>query len=193
MGILQEILNHNQEFVTNRQYESFQTDKFPDKRIVVVSCMDTRLVELLPKAMNIRNGDVKIVKTAGAVVSHPFGSIMRSIIVAIYELQADEVFIVGHHDCGMAAVNVDRVLSKMKDRNVSPETITTIENSGIHIKEWLRGFDDVSESVMNSVRIVENHPLIPKDVAVHGLVIDPSTGKLDVVVNGYEKETVESN
>ena len=89
----------------------------------------------------------------------------------------------------MAAVNVERVISKMKERNVSPETITTIENSGIHIKDWLRGFDDVSESVANSVRIVENHPLIPDDVAVHGLVIDPSTGKLDVLVNGYEKKT----
>ena len=51
--------------------------------MVIISCMDTRLVELLPKAMNMRNGDVKIIKVAGAVISHPFGSIMRSILVAV--------------------------------------------------------------------------------------------------------------
>ena len=71
-------------------------------KMVIISCMDTRLVELLPKAMNMRNGDVKIIKVAGAVISHPFGSIMRSILVAVYELGADEVCVVGHHDCGMA-------------------------------------------------------------------------------------------
>ena len=34
--------------------------------------------------------------------------------------------------------------------------------------------------------LIKNHPLIPKDIKVHGLIIDPETGKLDVIVNGYE-------
>ncbi len=55
-----------------------------------------------PHAMNLRDGDAKIVKNAGAVVSHPFGGIMRSIIVALYELGCDEVIVVGHRDCGEA-------------------------------------------------------------------------------------------
>ncbi|MEH6945259.1 beta-class carbonic anhydrase, partial [Bacillus sp. JJ722] len=118
---LEEILAFNKDFVENKEFEAFSTDKFPDKRMVIISCMDTRLVELLPKAMNIRNGDVKIIKTAGAVVSHPFGSVMRSILVAIYELNADEVYVIGHHDCGMSAVSVDSMVEKMKKRNVSPE------------------------------------------------------------------------
>lgn len=69
--------------------------------------MDTRLVELLPHALNLRNGDVKIVKNAGALVSHPFGSIMRSILVAVYELQADEVCVIGHHDCGAGKLQAE--------------------------------------------------------------------------------------
>jgi len=36
------------------------------------------------------------------------------------------------------------------------------------------------------VELIKSHPLIPKDIVVHGLVIDPETGKLEVVVNGYE-------
>ena len=43
----------------------------------------TRLVELLQKSMNLGDGDVKIVKNAGAIVNHLVGSIMRSILVAL--------------------------------------------------------------------------------------------------------------
>ncbi|SIC35439.1 Carbonic anhydrase [Mycobacteroides abscessus subsp. abscessus] len=74
--------------------------------MVILTCMDTRLLELLPKAINVANGDVKIIKNAGALVAHPFGSIMRSILVAVYQLQADEVFVIGHHDCGMSASSI---------------------------------------------------------------------------------------
>jgi len=98
MALLNEILDFNASFVSEKKYEQYATTKFPDKRIVILTCMDTRLTELLPKAMNLKNGDAKIIKSAGAVVNHPFGGIMRSILVAIYELQADEVYIIGHHD-----------------------------------------------------------------------------------------------
>ena len=65
-------------------------------------------VELLPKSMNLKNGDVKIVKSAGAIINHPFGGIMRSLIVAVYELHADEIYVIGHHDCGMSAIKTDQ-------------------------------------------------------------------------------------
>ena len=74
----------------------------------------------------------------------------------------------------------------MKMRNVSPETMTIIENSGINLKRWLRGFKDVTESVTNSVGIIRNHPLVPQDIKIHGLVISPTTGKLDLIIDGNE-------
>src|SRR6266704_1435434 len=102
MSILSEILDHNHAFVQSKEYEAFLTDQFPNKRLVVLTCMDTRLVELLPRAMGFKNGDVKLVKNAGAIVSHPFGSVMRSILLAIYQLGAEEVAVIAHHNCGMA-------------------------------------------------------------------------------------------
>ena len=72
--------------------------------------MDTRLTELLLKSMNLKNGDAKIIKSAGAIVTHPFGGIMRSLIIAVYQLKADEVFIVGHHDCGMSSIDTESKL-----------------------------------------------------------------------------------
>ncbi|MCG3086946.1 beta-class carbonic anhydrase [Sporosarcina cyprini] len=186
MTILSEILEFNREFVNEKQYEQYETTKFPDKRIVILTCMDTRLTELLPKAMNLKNGDAKIIKSAGAVVTHPFGGIMRSILVAVYELGADEVYIIGHHDCGMSSIDTDSIVSKMVNRGVDESLFSTLKYSGINMKEWLRGFSDVTESVKRSVDVVRNHPLMDKSVPVHGLVAHPDTGLLDMIVDGYE-------
>jgi carbonic anhydrase len=185
MSLLSEILAHNAQFVASGSYERFRTDQFPNKKMVLVSCMDTRLVELLPRAMNLRQGDVKIIKVAGAIVSHPFGSVMRSILVAIYELGAAEVAIVGHHGCGMAGLSCERVLNKAKDRGVSPETLDILRRSGIDLDRWLTGFERVEDGVSASVEIVRSHPLVPKDIPVHGLIMCPETGRVDVLVEGY--------
>ena len=184
MSLLNEILNYNHEFVSEKEYEPYITTKFPDKHIVILTCMDTRLVELLPRAMNIKNGDVKIVKSAGALVNHPFGGIMRSLLIAVYELQVNEVYIVGHYDCGMSAIEPNQMLNKMIDRGISQETIDMLTYSGIELDEWLSGFKDVHGSVKHSVDMVKNHPLMVKDIPIHGLVINPSTGQLDLVVDG---------
>jgi carbonic anhydrase len=185
MTLLNDILEYNQQFVDSEEYKKYETTKFPKKRMVILTCMDTRLLELLPKSMNISNGDVKTVKNAGALVSHPFGSVMRSILVAVYELQADEVFVIAHHDCGMSALKSDEMIKSMKERGVSEETLKTLAYSGVDFHTWLHGFDNVFESVKHSVSVIKNHPLMPEGVPVHGLVIDPATGKLDLVVDGY--------
>ncbi|WCK52805.1 carbonic anhydrase [Aneurinibacillus sp. Ricciae_BoGa-3] len=188
MSILSEILEFNKGFVEQKSYEAFQTTKFPAKKIVILGCMDTRLTELLPHALNIRNGDAKLIKNAGALVSHPFGSIMRSIIVAIYSLGAKEVFVVGHHDCGMTGLNSADILNEAGERGISDDKISTLKHAGINLDEWLTGFSCVEESVAKSVEQIKSHPLLPADIPVHGLVIHPETGKLDLVVNGYQKE-----
>lgn len=179
--MLNQILEFNKKFVENKGYEPYLSGKFPDKEVVVVTCMDTRLVELLPKALDLRNGDVKMIKTAGAVISHPFGSVMRSILVSIYELGAKEVLVIGHHECGMGNTNPTRIKKRMIESGIKEENLDVLNSSGINLDKWLSGFTDVYESVEHSVSIIKNHPLIPKNIEVHGLVIDPHTGKLEVI------------
>lgn len=184
---LSSIIEHNRTFVENKEYEAYRTSKFPDKKIIIITCMDTRLVELLPKAMNFKNGDVKVIKNAGGIISQPFGSVMRSVLVALYELNADEVIVVGHHECGMASLNADHMIQEMIKRGVSEEVMSTLENSGIKLTKWLRGFDNVTAAVEHTVDVIKKHPLLPPNIPVHGMVIDPTTGALDLVVEGYDK------
>ncbi|BFH62130.1 beta-class carbonic anhydrase [Paenibacillus azoreducens] len=189
MSHISEILEYNRQFVESKQYEQYLTGKFPDKKLVIITCMDTRLVELLPKAMNLKNGDVKIIKIAGAIVSHPFGSVMRSILVALYELNADEVIVVGHLDCGMAALNADHMIQEIRNRGISEEVLSTLENSGIKLNKWLHGFENIHDGVKGTVELIQKHPLLPADVPVHGMIIDPNTGALELVKDGYKERT----
>lgn len=183
---LEEILSFNREFVRSKEYEKYNTTKYPDKEIAILSCMDTRLTELLPKALNLKNGDAKIIKNAGGTVIHPFGSAMRSLLICVYEFDIKEIFVVGHYDCGVSSMNTDKMIKKMIDKGIELKTLDTLSRAGIKVKQWLHGFDCVEESVKESVAKIKNHPLMPNNVAVHGLIMDPETGRVDVVINGFE-------
>ena len=73
--MVEEIIAFNKQFVENKGYEKYITNKYPYKKIAILSCMDTRLTELLPAALGIKNGDVKMIKNVGGIISHPFGCV----------------------------------------------------------------------------------------------------------------------
>ena len=60
--MIDQIIEYNKTFVAEKGYEKYVTDKYPDKKLAVLSCMDTRLTELLPAALGLKNGDAKIIK-----------------------------------------------------------------------------------------------------------------------------------
>ena len=64
MTLLDEVLQANQAYLEHTQ-EVNTWSKYPQKHLAIVSCMDTRLVELLEPALGIRRGEVKMIKTAG--------------------------------------------------------------------------------------------------------------------------------
>ena len=176
--MIEEMLAYNREFVRSRGYEKFQTSKFPDKKIAILTCMDTRLVELLPAALGIRNGDVKLIKNAGGMITGPFDSAVRSLLVGIIELGVEEVMVIGHTDCGVAHINADMMIRHLIQRGVSQDHIDMMRYCGIDFEAWLRGFDCVENSVAETVDLLRNHPLMPADVTIRGYVI--SGGNIDV-------------
>ena len=46
--MIDDIIKFNREFVESESYKRYETTKYPDKKIAIVTCMDTRLIELLP-------------------------------------------------------------------------------------------------------------------------------------------------
>ena len=176
--MIDQILAFNRQFVESKSYEKYVTSKYPDKKIAIVTCMDTRLVELLPAALGLKNGDVKIIKNAGGTITNPFDSTVRSLLVAIYELGVNEVMIIGHTGCGVQGMDGKEMLHLMKERGIDDEHITLMKHCGIDLESWLHGFDDTHEAILETVDLVKNHPLIPKDITVNGYIMDSTTGAL---------------
>lgn len=181
--MIEQILEYNRQFVESKAYEQYKTSKYPDKKIAIVTCMDTRLVQLLPAALGLKNGDVKIIKNAGGTITNPFDSTMRSLLVAIYELGVNEVMIVGHTGCGVQGMDASEMLHLMKERGIDEEHIQLMRHCGIDLDSWLHGFDDTDAAVLETVDLVSNHPLMPKDVTVKGYIMDSETGALRVIQN----------
>lgn len=176
--MIDDILKYNQKFVEEKGYEKYRAGKFPEKKLAILSCMDTRLTELLPAALGLKNGDAKIIKNAGGVISHPYGSVVRSLLVAIVELGVEEVMVIGHTDCGVQHIDADIILHDLEERGISRETLEILKFSGIDFDKWLCGFNTLRDSVQESVEILKKHPLIPKDIIIRGFIIDTVTGEL---------------
>lgn len=176
--MIEEILKFNRRFVAEKGYEKYITSKYPDKKIAIVTCMDTRLVELLPAALGLRNGDVKIIKNAGGTITHPFDSTVRSLLVAIYELGVQEVMVIGHTGCGVQGMDSGEMLELMRQRGIPQAHIDLMKHCGIDLDSWLHGFDDTEAAVLETVDLVRGHPLVPEDIVVRGYLMDSLTGEL---------------
>ena len=176
--MIQKILEYNETFVKNEEYKPYITSKYPDKKVAILTCMDARLTALLPAALGIKNGDAKIIKNAGGVTTHPYGSVVRSLLVAILELGVEEIMVIGHTDCGVQGMDAEEMLEKLISRGIPKEHIDIVRRSGIDLNKWLGGFSSSEESVRETVATLTEHPLMPRDVTIQGFVMDSVTGEL---------------
>lgn len=181
--MIEEILEYNRNFVKEKKYKNYETDKFPNKKIAVVTCMDTRLVELLPAALGFKNGDIKLIKNAGGIITNKFGSAVRSLLIGVYELNVENIMVIGHKECGAKQVNGLEIERKMISRGIKKEEIETIKYCGIDVEKWLGGFDSTSKAIEDTVMLLRNHPLMPSDVKIGGYLMDPWTGELATIVD----------
>ena len=119
-----------------------------------------------------------MIKNAGGVVTSPFGSVIRSLLVAIIELGVTDIMVIGHTDCGVQHIDSEMMIHHMKERGITQESIDLMKYCGIDFEKWLSGFDTVEDSVRETVDTIRNHPLIPNDINIFGYVIDTQTGEL---------------
>lgn len=186
MTVLEQMLAKNKAFVDStalihEQIGSY-VGKVPKRNLAVFTCMDTRLVEFLEPALGLRREDAVVIKNAGNSVTGPFEATIRSLVIAIYELGVQEIMVIGHEDCGVAHSSADTVINKMLNRGISPDAIKMIKDE---LAVWLDTFHHPHDNVRQVVERIRNNPLIPADVPIHGLIFEPHTGEVSVLVSGY--------
>jgi carbonic anhydrase len=177
--MLERILEHNRKFVQERKLagDDKPISGHAQKDIMVFTCMDTRLVELLEPAMGFGRGDIKILKNAGNIIRNNCSDVIRSVAVGTVLMGLKEVYVVGHSDCGMRNQKVEDIRAKMIQRGISSAAIEAID-----IGEWFGLLKDESENVKDAVLKLKESPYIPKDVSIYGLLMDPSSGEIEVVI-----------
>ncbi|MBI1920932.1 MAG: carbonic anhydrase [Geobacter sp.] len=180
MTLLDAILDANKQFVRPGAFPPLP--KNPKKQFAIFTCMDTRLVDFLEPAMGISRGDAKVIKNAGNTVIDPNGGVIRSLVAAIFMLGVEEVFVIGHRDCGMASVDAAQLKEKMVQRGVESRDIDRLVPD---LAQWIGAFSCPEENVARVVSIIRDCPLIPRDVPIHGLLFCPNDGHLEVIVQGY--------
>ena len=178
--LLEEILLANSFFVSEYRNLRKKYSHKPRKEIAIFTCMDTRLVEFLEPALGIRRGDAKVIKNAGNHIREGCDDAIRSLAAAIYLLGVKEILVIGHLDCGMSKLERGVLTERMKEYGIPERQIDKDE-----LAEWLGGFSDTEENVVDAVTKIKSHPLIPQTVPVHGLMFSPDNGEVKVLVNGY--------
>ena len=52
---------------------------------------------------------------------HPYGSVVRSLLVGILELGVEEVMVIGHTDCGVQGMDGHEMLEKLVERGIDQQ------------------------------------------------------------------------
>lgn len=186
---LETIVHENERFRQRVSLDNLPVQRTPGS-LAVITCMDPRVnLEAIgiPRFTSQGEGksSVRIIRTIGAMAEP------RSLVIGNFLAGIREVVVLMHSDCGccLAFSKVDTIIENMnKELSASQlqEFKTEIgEPFRENLIDWLKVFEDPREAVKKEIDSIKSLPFVSEKMIFHGLVYEISTGKVEVVVNGY--------
>jgi carbonic anhydrase len=129
----------------------------PRRRLAILTCMDSRIDVFT--VLGLENGDAHIIRNAGGIVTQ---DVVRSLTLSRWLLGTEQVLVLQHTRCGLHRLD-------------EAELRARIEASGASAAFSFGSFDEVTESVEESVRQLLDDPLLAGGV-VRGAVYDVDSG-----------------
>jgi carbonic anhydrase len=185
-----EIVEANEEYRSRITRERLPVDRLPGSR-AIVTCMDPRVnlaaVGVAPFEPDGSLGSaVRVIRTLGGVFEE------RSLIVGIHLAGIREVALLMHTGCAgsIAWAKIDILAENMRN-NVGEERFQQFQRElgeplTERLRERLQAFPDPGEALRGQVARLRDEAFVPSDVQVHGLLLDITTGRVEVVVDGSE-------
>ena len=142
--------------------------KKAEKKVLVV--LGTALVP------DTNQENIITIQSYGSVIS-PFGDTMRDIIIAVYQENVDEIFVVSAKEDSSRMEFLKKIFEnselqgKLKTLNYLFENCMPEFPEG-SIRGWLLGGDFSSNGGQNGIDVIRNHPLMPSHVKVTELPIN---------------------
>lgn len=177
--ILDEVLAANAEYAANFG-DKGNLPMPPGRHFAILTCMDARLDPA--KYAGLAEGDAHVIRNAGGRASD---DAIRSLVISYKLLGTREWFVIHHTNCGMETFT-DAIMRNLLSSSLKTATLdaTGWRDSGegtgsteANYIDWLT-ISDNARSVAEDVRRIRNHPLVPKDIPIHGYIYDVKTGKL---------------
>jgi carbonic anhydrase len=180
--ILQEVLAANAQYAANFG-DKGKLPLPPARRFAILTCMDVRLQP--SKYAGLAEGDAHVIRNAGGRASD---DAIRSLVISYKLSGTREWFVIHHSDCGMEFFTDEVMRGLLKS---SLETVV-LDASGFRdiglgpgssegdYIDWLT-IKNQEESVVDDVRRIRNHPLVPRDIPIYGFIYDVRTGRLNEV------------
>ena len=155
----------------------------PGRRFAILTCMDARLDPA--KYAGLAEGDAHVIRNAGGRASD---DAIRSLVISYKLLGTREWFVIHHTDCGMETFD-NATMAGLLAQSLKT---ATVDASGWHDSgdgpgavegtyiNWLP-ISDRAASVVEDVRRIRSHPLVPGDIPIYGYIYDVRTGCLEEV------------
>jgi carbonic anhydrase len=151
-----------------------------NKKVLVLAARDQDVEHLLDET-NINSDNIMIVSNFEGLIEDPYSDCMRSIIIAIYQEKVEEIMIVGSTEDRENKVDVQTIMEQMNESKRMRESIKTINKLFQYnipkfpydsVRDWLKGSKSERVDVEKIAEKIRQHPLVPEDVKVRGLVLD---------------------
>lgn len=161
----------------------------PARKFAILTCMDARMHA--SKLFGLEEGDAHIIRNAGGRASD---DAIRSLVISYKLLGTREFFVVHHTNCGMltfdnevmAGLLASSLEQAVKDEDGKWRDVGKGPGSPEGAKiDWLT-IDNERQAVVDDVRRIRNHPLIPGWIPVYGYIYDVKTGRLHEVPEATE-------
>jgi carbonic anhydrase len=133
----------------------------PAPKVAVLACMDSRLDPV--QVLGLRDGEAHVIRNGGGVVTE---DAIRSLVISQRLLGTEEIVLIHHTDCGMVTFRDEDVSAAIEDE------------TGIRPPFAFEAFQDVEESLRQSIAKIISSPFIPRTDHVRGFVYDVDTGRL---------------
>jgi carbonic anhydrase len=152
----------------------------PARKFAILTCMDARLD---PAAYaGLREGDAHVIRNAGGRASD---DAIRSLVISYKLLGTEEWYVIHHSNCGMEFFSDESIRSLLSQ---SLETAVLGANGFEDVGEgpgsaagdyinWLT-ISNNEKSVIDDVRRIREHPLVPGRIPIHGFIYQVDTGLL---------------
>lgn len=177
--VLDEVLNANKVYADNFG-DKASLPLPPGRKFAVLTCMDARLDPA--KFAGIAEGDAHVIRNAGGRVSE---DAIRSLIISHKLLGTKEWFVIHHSDCGMLTFTNDIIYDLLSESLESAAIgengwYNPVKGNGSRAGQYINflPFSNLEQSVIDDVRTIREHPLVPRNIPIYGYIYDVKTGKL---------------